>query len=46
MDANLKTSAEWHELVNRRAALTVANLPAMREKMGVTVEASTIAAWL
>ncbi len=43
MDANPKTSAEWHELVNRRAALTIASLPAMREKMGVTVEASTIA---
>ncbi len=38
MNADPKTSAEWHALIDTRTALAVKALPAMREKMGVTVE--------
>ncbi len=43
MNADPKSAAEWKELINRRAALAIANLPAMKEKLGVTVEPKTIA---
>ena len=43
MNAAPKTPAEWHELIDRRAAQIVASLPAMSEKLGVTVEPGTIA---
>jgi monoterpene epsilon-lactone hydrolase len=43
MNADPKSPTEWHALIDQRAALIVAALPAMREKMGVTVEPSTIA---
>ena len=42
-DAAPGNSAEWKELINRRAALTIAAIPALKEKMGVTVESVTIA---
>ena len=42
MNAAPKTNAEWKELINRRAALAIATLPALREKMGVTVEPTVI----
>ena len=38
-----KNAVEWRELVERRAAPTIAAIPALKEKMGVTVEAVTIA---
>lgn len=38
MNADPKNAAEWHALINARTALSVATLPALREKMGVTVE--------
>ena len=38
-----KDAAEWKELINRRAAPTIAAIPALKEKMGVTVEPVTIA---
>lgn len=38
-----KNAAEWKELINRRAAPTIAAIPALKEKMGVTVEPVTIA---
>ena len=43
MNADPKSAAEWKELIDRRAALAVAALPAMVEKFAVTVEAKTIA---
>ncbi|MBI3516053.1 MAG: alpha/beta hydrolase [Proteobacteria bacterium] len=33
-----KNAAEWKELINRRAALGIAALPALKAKFGVTVE--------
>lgn len=36
-------AAEWKELIDRRAALTASIVPGMKEKFGVTVEATTIA---
>jgi epsilon-lactone hydrolase len=42
-NADPKTSAEWKELINRRAKLSIANLPAMKEKLGVKVEETKIA---
>jgi monoterpene epsilon-lactone hydrolase len=42
-NADPKTSAEWKELIDRRAKLSIANVPAMKEKLGVTVEETTIA---
>jgi hypothetical protein len=43
MNAAPKDAAEWKALISRRAALAIANLPAMREKLGVTVEPTVIA---
>ena len=42
-NADPKNAAEWKELIARRAAPSIAGLPAMTEKMGVTVEPVTIA---
>jgi acetyl esterase/lipase len=41
-NADPKDAAEWKELINRRAALVVAGLPALKEKLGVTVESTKI----
>ena len=41
-NADPKTPAEWKELVTRRAADAIAGLPAMKEKLGVTVQATEI----
>ena len=38
-----KDAAEWRELIARRAAPTIAAVPALAEKMGVTVETTKIA---
>lgn len=43
MNADPKTAAEWKELINRRAGLIIAQLPTLREKLGVRTEAVTIA---
>ena len=43
MNADPKSADEWKELINRRAAQAVAGLPALKEKLGVTVEPKTIA---
>jgi len=43
MNADPKTAADWRALIDQRAALAVAALPAMREKLGVTVEPGVIA---
>jgi monoterpene epsilon-lactone hydrolase len=43
MNADPKDAAEWKELINRRAAQAIAQLPAMKEKLGVTVEPTVIA---
>ena len=42
MNAAPKDAAAWKELIDRRAALAIAALPALREKMGVTVEPAVI----
>jgi acetyl esterase/lipase len=42
-NADPKTADEWKELINRRAAGAIALLPAMKQKLGVKVEATTIA---
>jgi len=42
-DVNPKSAAEWKEWVARRAAAAMAVLPTLREKLGVTIEESTIA---
>ncbi len=42
-NADPKTAAEWKELISRQAAAALAVLPGLREKLGVTMEASTIA---
>jgi epsilon-lactone hydrolase len=42
-NADPKTSAEWKELIDRRAKLAIAGLPAMKEKLGVKVEETRIA---
>ena len=41
-NADPKDAAEWKELINRRAALTIAALPALKEKLGVTVTPTKI----
>ena len=41
-NADPKDAAEWKELINRRAALTVAALPGLKTKLGVTVESTRI----
>ena len=38
-----KTPAEWKDWVNARAQANIARLPAMKEKLGVKVESTTIA---
>jgi acetyl esterase/lipase len=42
MNAAPKNAAEWKELINRRAALSVAALPTLKNKLGVTVEPTEI----
>jgi len=42
MNADPQNAAEWKELINRRAALIVAALPGMEEKLGVTVQSAVI----
>ena len=42
MNADPKSAAEWKELVNRRAALLIAALPSMQEKLGVNVQPAVI----
>jgi epsilon-lactone hydrolase len=42
-NADPKTPAEWKELIDRRAKQAIAGLPAMKEKLGVKVEATKIA---
>jgi acetyl esterase/lipase len=42
-NADPKTSAEWKELIDRRAKLLIAGLPAMKAKLGVKVEETKIA---
>ena len=42
-NADPKTSAEWKELIDRRAKQAIANIPAMKAKLGVKVEEKTIA---
>jgi len=42
-NADPKTPAEWKELIDRRAKLAIAGLPAMKEKLGVKVEETRIA---
>ena len=37
MNADPKNAAEWHALIDGRAATSIKALPALREKMGVTV---------
>lgn len=40
-DVNPKSAQEWKEYVGRRAAETIATLPAIRERLGVTIESVT-----
>ena len=42
MNADPKNAVEWHELIDRRAALASASVPAMAEKLGVTIEDAVI----
>ncbi|BAM86324.1 alpha/beta hydrolase fold-3 domain protein precursor [Bradyrhizobium oligotrophicum S58] len=42
-NADPKTPAEWKELIERRAKLAIAGIPAMKEKLGVKVEETKIA---
>jgi len=42
-NADPKSPAEWKELINRRAATGAAGQKEVREKLGVTLETSTIA---
>lgn len=42
-NADPKTPAEWKELIDRRAKLSIAGVPAMKEKLGVKVEDTNIA---
>jgi epsilon-lactone hydrolase len=42
-DANPKSAAEWNALINKLAAANAAVQKTVREKLGVTMEASTIA---
>jgi len=41
-NADPKDAAEWKELINRRAALAAAAVPALKEKLGVKVEPAKI----
>jgi monoterpene epsilon-lactone hydrolase len=38
MNADPKNAAEWKELINRRAAVLIAAVPALKEKLGVSVQ--------
>ncbi|WP_050406161.1 alpha/beta hydrolase [Bradyrhizobium embrapense] len=42
-NADPKTPAEWKELIDRRAKGAIANIPAMKAKLGVKVEETKIA---
>ncbi len=42
-NADPKTPTEWKELIDRRAKLSIAGIPAMKEKLGVKVEETRIA---
>jgi len=42
-NADPKTPAEWKELIDRRAKLAIAGIPAMKAKLGVKVEETKIA---
>ena len=42
-NANPKNAAEWKDLISRQAAPALAALPGVRDKLGVTIESSTIA---
>jgi hypothetical protein len=42
-NADPKTASEWKELIDRRAKLSIAGIPAMKEKLGVKVEETKIA---
>lgn len=42
MNADPQNAAEWKELINRRAALIVAALPGMEEKLAVSVQPAVI----
>src|SRR5882757_2228753 len=42
-NADPKTPAEWKELIDRRAKLAIAGIPAMKAKLGVKVEETRIA---
>jgi epsilon-lactone hydrolase len=42
-NAHPKSAAEWKELVGKAAAASIAQLPALEEKLGVTVTPTTIA---
>jgi acetyl esterase/lipase len=42
-NADPKNAAEWKELVNQRAALVIKGIPAMKEKLGVSVTAAKMA---
>ncbi|HXP72888.1 MAG TPA: alpha/beta hydrolase [Stellaceae bacterium] len=42
-NADPKTAAEWKTLIDQRAAAAIGLLPAMKEKLGVKVESTTIA---
>ena len=41
-NADPKTAQGWKDLINARAKLTASAVPAMKEKLGVTVEPATI----
>ena len=41
-NADPKNAAEWTTLINARAALSAKGVPALKEKLGVTVEAKVI----
>ncbi len=42
-NADPKTPAEWKELIDRRAKEAIANIPAMKAKLGVKVEETRLA---
>lgn len=42
MNADPKNAAEWKELINRRAAVILAALPGLQEKLAVTVQPAVL----
>jgi len=42
-NADPKSSTEWKELINQRAALVIKGIPAMKEKLGVDVTSTKMA---